>query len=457
MPGHHIKKLGKYRFRIVVEAGINPETGNRKRIVRQIQGKKEDADNLLTQILTELNQGTYIEPSKITFGEWLDRWLYDYKKASLRQTTWESYEIMIRCHIKPALGMLPIQTLQSAQLQSFYNSKLKTHSTKTVSYIHMVIKQALNKARQLKPPIINFNAAEGTDPPRIKRTEVTPLSEEQVVKFLNAAKEDRLYMAYLLLISTGLRRGELLGLRWDNIDQAKSTLTVIQSLTRTNEGSFFTETKTKAGRRTVPIPSSTLKELKYHKVGQAEQKLAAASYNDNNLVFCENDGSPLEPDFFSKHFHVLLRKALIPQTREKLIKLRKDNKMNKEAVAKVLGITRKTYGNIEAGTKNPTKELEDRIATLFGVNVKDIFTEQNNQNRLHDLRHTYATMLLKAGEHPKVVQELLGHSQISMTLDTYSHLVPGLKEAAVAKLDAMFLNLGTRSAHNKKSGTDIDA
>ncbi len=173
-----------------------------------------------------------------------------------------------------------------------------------------------------------------------------------------------------------MRRGELLGLKWSDIDLEKGTVAVRRALVRTREGLEFSEPKTKQSRRTVPLPPQVVAELKRHKRRQAEERLALGEcYRDNGLVFCRETGEPLDPDGFYKHYKRLLQKAGLPPA------------------------------------------------------------------RLHDMRRTYATTLLELGEHPKVVQELLGHNRITTTLDIYSHVAPGLKEKAAQRL-AGTLNLG---------------
>ncbi len=163
MPGH-ITSVGKGKYRITIEAGRDPITGKRKRIVRMFHGRKPDAQKALDKLIAEYETGSYIEPSKMTMGNWLDVWLNDYKKLDLRPTTWESYEIMSRVHIKPAIGHLRLQDIRPDHLQQLYASKLNEgKSSQTVRYIHAVIHGALDQA--LKNMIVPFNVSKAVTLP----------------------------------------------------------------------------------------------------------------------------------------------------------------------------------------------------------------------------------------------------------------------------------------------------
>ncbi|NPV44790.1 MAG: site-specific integrase, partial [Firmicutes bacterium] len=320
------------------------------------------------------SQGGYIEPSKITFGEWLDKWLVEYKKGQIKPTTYESYEVIINAHIKPALGNIPLAKLQPHMLQAFYNDRLESGlSTRRVHYCHTIIHQALKQS--VKEGLLPRNPAEATSPPAIKNKQMRPLTEEELLKFLDVAKDDRLYAAYVVAATTGLRRGELLGLCWDCVDLEQGIITVKRQLILLKKKGLILEetTKTKSGKRTIVLPDDTVKELKAHRKRQAQEKLLLGeAYEDHNLVFCTEKGTPLDPRNFTRHFKRLLKKAGLPT---------------------------------------------------------DI--------RLHDLRHTYATLLLKRGVPAKIVQELLGHSTITITLDLYSHVTLEMQKLAAESLNGL--------------------
>ena len=356
-----------------------------KRIRKSFSGKtrKEVADKIAAA-LHEVTTGTYIEPTTITLGEWLDRWMTSYKKAQLKQSTYESYDSMIETYIKPVLGDVPMAKLQGPMLQDFYNEQLESGrrktkgglSNRTVRYLHSIIRQALQKA--VKENMLPRNPADTTNPPVAKSGQVEPLTKDQLLTFFETAKDDRLYAAYVLAATTGLRRGELLGLCWDCVDLKGGVITVQRQLLALEDGPTMDDgTKSKRGRRSIALTDDATRELKAHRKRQAQEMLLIGeAYQKNNLVFAEADGTYLDPREFTKHFQRLLKQAGLPKV------------------------------------------------------------------RLHDLRHTHASLLLARGVHPKVVQERLGHSSITMTLDLYSHLTPGLDEAAAATLNGLLKEKG---------------
>lgn len=361
-----------------VSIGYDPATGKLKRKSFYGKTRKEVADKI-ARILKEVGSGTYIEPTQTTFGEWLDKWLAGYKKGQLKPGTYESYEIIINTHIKPALGKIPMAKLQAHNLQEFYNKKLQDGrkdgngglSTRMVRYFHAIIRQSLQQS--VKEGLLLRNVADATNPPTVKNKQMRPLSEDELLTFFHATKEDRLFAAYVLAATTGLRRGELLGLCWDCVDLENGIITVKRQLLNLKSGPVLDETtKSKSGKRSIILTDDAVRELKAYRKKQLQEKLLmGGAYQDNGLVFCKEDGSFLRPEEFTKRFQRHLLKAGLPKV------------------------------------------------------------------RLHDLRHTHASLLLARGVHPKVVQERLGHSSITMTLDLYSHLTPGLQEAAAATLNGL--------------------
>lgn len=373
------EKVKKFEARITI--GYDKD-GKQKQLSKYFK-TKEEAKDWLNEVRHQQRHGTYIEPNKITVGEWVTQWLDEYIKNHVRPKTWSGYKNTAQLHIIPEIGNIPLLQLQTSHLQRLYNAKFKNGradgkgglSSRTVHMIHQVINGALKQAAKEK--LIPSNVSEAVRLPQLRYKEKQPLTPEGVQKFLETAKESRLYAAFLLDLGTGLRRGELLALRWGDIDIKKGILQVKQSLCRikvengpTKTALAFQEPKTEKSKRTVSIPDEALKELKAHKARQNEDKLFhGPGYQDNNLVFTTPDGRPLDPDNFAKRYGKILENAGL-----------------------------------------------QHIA-------------------FHNVRHTYATMLLEAGEHPKVVQELLGHTKISTTLDIYSHVRPEIKEMAAAKIN----------------------
>ncbi|MDI6872070.1 MAG: site-specific integrase [Bacillota bacterium] len=366
-----------------ISAGRNPVTGKPIRSFFYGRTRQEVADKL-AKALSDARQGVFVKPTKVTVGQWLDTWLNEYARPHVRATTWGSYEYIIRCHLKPALGSIPLKDLRPEHLQRLYNQKLATGrvdgegqlSSRTVRLIHITLHAALKQA--VKEGLTVRNVSEATSPPRQQKREIRALSPQEQQDFLKTASADRLGVAFVLDLATGLRRGELLGLRWADVDFGAETVTVRQALVEVRTGNaqgpktalVFQEPKSASGRRTIPLPSVLIPQLKAHKARQNEEKLLlGAAYHDQGLVFATADGKPIHPRNFTRKFYQLASKAGISGT------------------------------------------------------------------NLHALRHSFATRLLEANEHPKVVQELLGHSQISQTLDTYSHVSLNLKRSAADKLN----------------------
>lgn len=355
--------------------------------------------------LQDARDGVYIKPTKQTFGEWLDIWLKEYAKPVIRPTTYDSYEYLIRVHIKPRLGNIPLKELQPNQIQKFYNAKLtekrksrrknkpikpaepedlKPLSNSSVRHMHIIINQALDQA--LKENKIIRNPATATKPPKVEKKEARYLTPEEVVKFLESIQEDRWYPAFVVDLHSGLRLGELVALKWSNVDLEKGIIYVKEAVSRIKDGDkwvlYFHPPKSKKGLRGIPLPNRAVKELKKLKARQAKEKLLFGDAylgdgekhdikQDQWFVFTWEDGRMVDPSYLSKHFLKLIRRQ--------------------------------------------------------GLSVN-----------FHGLRHSYASALLAAGEHPKIVQELLGDSTIQVVLDTYTHVVPGLKERAASRLDGLF-------------------
>ena len=207
-----------------ITTGTDSKTG--KPIRKTFYGKtRQEVAEKLAKSLVEVQAGTFIEPATCTLGEWLDRWMIQYKKGELKRSTYESYERLIRTHIKPSLGNIPLAKLQPHMLQGFYNEKLGSGrldgkegglSTRMVRYFHAIIRQALQQA--VREGILPRNVADATSPPVIRNKQMRPLTEDELLEFFEAAKEDRLFPAFVLVATTGLRRGELCGLKWDCVD-----------------------------------------------------------------------------------------------------------------------------------------------------------------------------------------------------------------------------------------------
>lgn len=360
----------------MVDIGRDPVTNRRRQKWHTVHGTKRDAERELAKILNALNTGSYVEPSRETVREFFELWLEDHVKLKRKPTTYGHYEQMVRLHIVPALGSIPLGKLMPIHLQRLYAEKLNEGrhdksgglSAKTVKHIHTVLKAGLNHAVRLG--LVSANAALRVDPPKAPSRPPKVWTAEQARDFLIASRADRYFAAYWLALVTGMRRGEILGLRWQDIDWENGRLSIRRELVPTYKGLVIDEPKTTRSLRAVDVSSETLSILReLREVRQAECLERGEPYSDEGLVFSSTGGKPLDPRAFTRHFESLVKKAGLPRI------------------------------------------------------------------RFHDLRHSHATVMLTQGIHPKVVSERLGHSTIGITLDTYSHMVPGIQREAARKVE----------------------
>jgi integrase len=343
---------------------------------RYLYGKtRQVVAEKLTKAMADRDRGLIFDTGKMTLGDYLDRWLADSVKRTVRNSTYERHEEIVRLHIKPTLGRVGLKKLTPAHVRGLYSEKLDSAllAPATVRKIHSTLHKALSQA--VSDGIVPRNAAD-VKAPRPTPEEMRPLSEDEARAFLDAARQsgERFEALYVLAISTGLRRGELLGLRWDDVDLERGTLRVGRALVRDGGRHTLGETKTKRGRRQINLTPRTVNALKAHRKKQLEEKMKLAGlYKNHGLIFASTVGTPVNPEnLVNRSFKPLLKKAALPTI------------------------------------------------------------------RFHDLRHTCATLLLSRGIHPKLVQELLGHATIAMTLDTYSHYLPSMgDQAAGAMGDAL--------------------
>ena len=300
----HIVADGKSKWKIIIEAGKDPATGKRKRIIRRGTGRKQDAEAIMVQILSELRQGSYVEPNRTTVGAWLNTWLNDYKRIDLRQTTWESYECMARNHIIPAVGALVLQELRPEHLQKLYSDKLKEgKSSRTVRYIHQVIHGALDQAI-LNKLISGNNVAKLTILPPLDQKEIRVLTPEEQNIFIKHVINHRMGTAFLVLLGTGIRRGEMLGLRWKDVDLESGIMHVRQGIVSVKGGLKVHDPKTKTSKRSFSIPSVLIAMLEKHKSAMQGKGF----YGPDRYVFCSTKGSATRPRGFNTTFDSILDK-----------------------------------------------------------------------------------------------------------------------------------------------------
>ncbi|MRG28787.1 tyrosine-type recombinase/integrase [Laceyella tengchongensis] len=268
--------------------------------------------------------------------------------------------------------------LKPLHIQGYYTNRLTEGrmdgkgglSNRSVLHHHRVLNEALNHA--VKWQLLPINPVNAITPPKPQKKKITVLTKEQVISLLQGTKGYKYYYPIYLAVNTGMRRGEILGLRWEDIDFSNHTISINQTLQKLKGiGLQFRDTtKTDGSRRSIAISESVVETLKRLKTVQAKNKLRfGPTYQDHDLVFCNKDGSPFDPDNVSREFCRYIKRLEIPHV------------------------------------------------------------------RFHDLRHTHATLLLQQGEHPKVVSERLGHSTIAITMDIYSHVMPNMQKEAAKKFD----------------------
>jgi integrase len=351
-----------------------------------------DCRNWIKEMQAKIKEGLTLEGTKTTMGEFLDHWLST-AQYTVRPKTWNQYSQVVRQHILPSLGNIKLSEIRVDQIQSLCNIKLKGGtSPRLVRLIHAVIRRALNYAMQMG--LIGRNPALAVTKPILRKKEMKTLTEVEVRTLLLAVKDTRYEALYHLAVTTGLRQGELLGLRWSDLDWKARRLKVqrqLQLLPKT--GFVFSEPKSAAGRRSILVGPATVEKLQAHfQRQQIERRILGERWKENELIFPSVVGTPMEWRNLVRHFKGILKKAGLP--------------------------------NI----------------------------------RFHDLRHTAATLMLQQGIHPKIVQERLGHSQINLTLDTYSHVLPDMQEEVAEKMDEMFTLIDVSSEikplPNKKRSSD---
>jgi integrase len=377
----HIAKKGN-RYYVVIYEGPDPGSGKARHRWHAAGATRKDAQRMLADLVKKSHDGDYRAPDRVTLGEYLqERWL-PARKAQLRPTTFDSYRRNIENHVVPAIGAVPLQKLTPEHLDTFYADLLTSGrrnrdgglSVKTVRYIHTMLHKALaDAARKGSVP---RNVATLADPPRLSsapRPEMKVWDAAQLRQFLEGIASHRLYPAFYLLATTGIRRGEVLGLRWRDVDLDRHSLSVSRALVIVAYEPQVSDVKTGQGRRTIDLEPNTVAVLRAWKKRQMEERMLTNVRPRTELIFAHPDGSWINPDYFSQVFDRHVAKSDLPSI------------------------------------------------------------------RLHDLRHTHASILLKQGIPLKVVSERLGHANPAFTLSVYQHLLPGMQaDAAKAFSAAVF-------------------
>jgi integrase len=309
-----------------------------------------------------VKENLLLKDEQITLGAYLDRFMDDVAAHTLAPSTIRSYSYLIRDHIRPEIGNIKLVNLRPDHLQSLYSEKLNVGlSKRTVQYIHSIIRRSLNQA--LRWGLIYRNPTDAVTAQRQKRNAPSTLSVDEAKKFLESVRSHRWYPIYLLAIMTGMRKGEILGLHWEDVDLENRSISIKHTLVTIQGRTMMSRPKSDAARRTIALPEIVSEELRVYQLETNKKE---------GLVFTTSTDRPISQRNLTRHLHAALANAGL-----------------------------------------------QRI-------------------RFHDLRHTAATLLLQAKVHPKVVQEMLGHSTIVLTLDTYSHVIPGIQEEAASEMDRLF-------------------
>ncbi len=340
-------------------AEISLPSGKRKKKRSQKQNVVKD---WLLEQRKNIQNNLFISDDKISFQEFATRFLNEVVVHSVKPSTFKSYEYLINSHMIPELGHIKLSNLKPQHIQSMYSRKLESGlSKRTVQYLHSVLRRSLNHA--VTWGLIVRNPTDAVTPPKPQRKEPKTLTTAQAQLFLESITDPRWGTIYIVAILMGLRKSEILGLRWQDVDFKNNAIS-INNIIFEIQGKIHQGTpKSERSRRSVAMPMVVVSALtKYQQITNKSE----------GLVFTTSSGKPISQRNLTRNFHGALKKV---------------------------GLSR---------------------------------------IRFHDLRHTAATLLLKENVHPKIVQEMLGHSTITLTLDTYSHVIPGMQKEAADKMDSLF-------------------
>jgi len=355
--GHHEGSI-RERADGTWEARISLPGGKR----RSFYGKtRKEAQDALRAALRDVDAGVDLGTGRQTVAQYLAKWLEASVRPSVRVRTAEGYESIVRVRVVPRLGRIQLTRLTPLDLQGLYAAlEAGGLSRRSVQHTHRCLHRAFDQA--VRWGMLNRNPCDGTTPPQAARTEMRVLSQDQVDILIDSTRDHPAHALYVLAVTTGMRAGELMGLKWGDVDLAGSALFVRRALQRQNAGGLvFVEPKTGRSRRRIVLSRVAIAALRLHRKAQLERRLFhGEDWQDLDLVFCGADGRPADPSWQRQVFYTVMKTAGLPAM------------------------------------------------------------------RFHDLRHTAATLLLSKGVHPKVVSEMLGHATITLTLDTYSHLLPAM-------------------------------
>jgi integrase len=369
----HIRRRGDRSWELKFDLGTDPLSGKRSTRYHSFKGTKREADAELVQLMAAADRGDYVDPLKLTLAEFLDRW-ESWAATQVSAKTLERYKDLAAHHIRPHLGARRVQKLKPVDFAELYGRLLKAKpegaglAPRTVGHVHRLLHRQFVHA--VKWGIVTSNLVTA-EPPRVTRTEIEILGPEQVATVLQALRGQRLYPVALVGLATGMRRGEIVALRWSDVDLDNGRIRVERSLEETKAGLAFKEPKTKAGRRTIGIPPSVVAELRAHWRQQQEERLARGLGKGmpDDLAFPRPDGAAWPPDRLSSTWAKTVRSMKLPKV------------------------------------------------------------------TFHALRHTHVSQLIAAGLDVVTVSRRIGHSNPTITLNVYAHLFGNTDQRAVEAVE----------------------
>lgn len=372
MRGSIFQQKGSPNWTITLDLGKD-SNGKRQQKWITVKGTRKDAEKRRTQLLHEIDTGSFVIPGKVTVSEYLEQWLAAHVKSTVSARTHQLYSYISTKHVIPTVGNLALCALRPQHIQKMYAAKLQSLSPRTVQLIHVTLGKALNNA--VKTGLLAHSPLAAVDCPKVERHEIKTMTEDDITRFLNEARKGEYHALFFTLLFTGVRRGEALSLRWSDIDFANAQLSVSRTMQFIDNKVTFKAPKTAASRRQIALSPSNCAVLRMHRQGQEKtrQALQLPAITESDLVFCHYDGTPWLPNSITHAWIKLVRSC---------------------------GLT--------------------------GI-------------RLHDARHSHATLMLKGEVSPKVIQERLGHSTIGITLNLYAHVSPGMQKAAANRFDDMVI------------------
>ena len=377
-------KVRKDSWTVQVYIGLDPKTGKKRYHSEAVKGTKAQAQRRLTELLREIDTGNFVECPRLTVGEYLEQWMSDYAASHVSKRTFDGYRGNLDRYILPSLGSIPLKKLTPRHVKQMESNLLRGGgadggplSPQTVVQAHRVLSKALNDA--VSDDALGRNPVAAVEPPRTTKYEAKTLRWDEVHAFIEQINNPLHLTLVLLDIQTGLRRSELLGLQWRDIDLSAGTLSLQRALIKLpSGGTELTVPKNGLGRL-VELPQESIDALRSHR------ERNQSTLGNGNFVFCHSDGSPLDPDLVSKWFRKIVKNA-----------------------------------------------------GMEGL-------------RLHDLRHTHASLMLAKGIHLKVVSERLGHSSIEITGNLYSHVLPSVQVEAVRRFESHWNNGNGKRMANSDS------